>query len=612
MTDIVFVQMPFWGIGAPSLGAALLKSFLKERGVESKILDINIHSYLLRGKKYSDYWDGKNGWNHVNSEDEMLAFYKDYQHLFSYYIDEIENIHPKIVGFTVYYSNIMITELFAAELKARCPEVKVIFGGPNVAYYMGNKAELLASSYVDAVCLDEGEQAMLAYYEEVLYESGKALPGVSYKENDAIVDEKPTEYIKKLDTLPFPDFSDFNLSLYGSGVQLPSYVSRGCVNKCIYCTERNFMKLFRFRSAQRVFEEFEHISKTYPTVEYVRMCDSISNANMRMLEEFCDLMIQKKIPLKWNLENAVIRKEMRAPLYKKLKKAGCTLLGYGLETPSERILKDIGKTLAIGVDVEKVLKEGKKAGLYISVNVMFGLPGETEQDYMDLLNFLRKNRRSLSMVNPAINFCVFFPGSFAYHDPAKYGLDITNGPDFWRTLDNKNTFPIRLERFEKFVAEAKALKLDNLFNTSEVPNKNQLLFRYYATVRDQENALKYYDMIPQEDLTSGLIRIHDSLTGNAAIEEYNPIADYCRALKTHSRNSHNIHQSLSWMIDNIRDEEMFSTNDWMKDVHPIKYHIRRLAHKVIGLRQIESRIDSVIALLKVTQIPNSDRNRHQD
>jgi len=612
MTEIVFVQMPFWGIGAPSLGAALLKSFLKERGVESKVLDVNIQAFLLRGAKYSEYWDAKNGWNHVNDADEMLSFYQDFQSLFSHYIDEIERLHPKIVGFTVYYSNIMVTKLFAAELKARCPAVKVIFGGPNVAYYMGNKAELLGSSYVDAVCLDEGEQAMLAYYEEVQHESGRALPGVAYKSNGKVIDGKPTEYIKKLDTLPFPDFSDFDLSLYGSGVQIPSYVSRGCVNKCIYCTERNFMQLFRFRSAKRVLEEFEHISKTYPTVEYVRMCDSISNANTRMLEEFCDLMIEKKIPLQWNLENAVIRKEMRTPLYKKLKKAGCTLLGYGLENPSERILKEIGKTLAIGVDAEKVLKEGKKAGLYISVNVMFGLPGETEEDYVDLLNFLQKNRKSLSMVNPSINFCVFFPGSYGYHDPEKYGLDMTNGPDFWRTKDNKNTFPIRLERFEKFVAEAKRLKLDNLFNTSEVPNKHQLLFRYYATVRDKKNALGYYQKIPHEDLTNGLIGIHDSLVNDLEFKEYDPISDFCNSVEAYAGNKDRVYESLNWMIDNLINTRIFSINDWTREVHPIKYHIRKLAHKVIGLHQIESRINSVISLLKVAQIQDAERNRHQD
>ena len=612
MTDIVFVQMPFWGIGTPSLGAAMLKSYLKEHGVDSTILDINIRAYLLRGKKYSEYWDAKNGWNHVNSEDEMLSYYEDNRCMFSHYINEIEIINPKIVGFTAYYSNIMVTKLFAAELKARRPDIKIIFGGPNVAYYMGNKNELMGSFYVDALCLDEGERAMLSYYEEATCESGKALPGVCYKYNNTVIDESPVEYIRKLDTLPFPDFSDFDLSIYGSGVQIPSYVSRGCANKCHYCTERNFMKLFRFRSAERVAEEFEHIYKTYPTAEYVRMCDSISNASTRMLDKFCDIMIEKKLPLKWNLENAVIRKEMRTPLYKKLKKAGCTLLGYGMETPSERILKSVGKSLALGVDVGKVLEEGKKAGLYVSVNVMFGLPGETEEDYDDLIKFIRKNKRSLSMVNPSINFCVFFPGSYAYHDPEKYGIDITDGPNFWRTLDNKNTFPVRMQRFEQFVAEAKAAKLDNLFNTSEVPNKYQMLFTYYATVKDKENALKCYRMIPQESLSNELVRIHSALIENRRLEEYNPITDYCNSIENNRNiNNHNIYQSLGWMINNIKNEKIFSTNNWMEDVHPIKYQIRKLAHRVIGLHQIENRINSVIELLKVAQTTdsNSDDSR---
>ena len=51
------------------------------------------------------------------------------------------------------------------------------------------------------------------------------------------------------------------------------------------------------------------------------MCDNISNSKIRNLEQFCDLMIESGMNKKvsWSLENAVIRKEMRKPLYNKLK-----------------------------------------------------------------------------------------------------------------------------------------------------------------------------------------------------------------------------------------------------------------------------------------------------
>jgi len=598
---VVLVQAPLWGVGVPPLGIALLKSYLKQNGIDSKVMDINIRAFMLRGAKYKEYWEVKNGWNHVNNPEEMIEFYENYRALFSYYIDEIGALQPKIVGLTVYYSNAILTDIFAAELKQRYPDISVVLGGPNVAEYMGNKNDLLQKDHIDAVCLDEGEKALLAYCKAVFLSNLEPLPGIAYKVNGEVIDAESIDYIRKLDELPFPDFDDFDIQAYSTSddVHLPSYVSRGCVNKCIYCNERNFMKKFRYRSAKRVLEEFEYIKSRYPEATHIRMCDSISNANVRMLNEFCDLMIEKKVPLRWNLENAVIRKEMRKPLYKKLKKAGCTLIGYGMETPSQDLLKNIGKTLAVGVDLVSILKEGKQAGLVISVNVMFGLPGETDKDFYMLVDFLRKNRKSLSMVNPSINFCAFYPGSFGYHDPSKYGIDVSNGPDFWRSTDNTNTFPIRMQRFEKFVENAKKYKLDNFFNTSEVPNKYQMLFDYYWTVNEIDNALDCYQKIPVGDLKKEQINKYNAIvSGNHDIEQIDYVSDY---LESNIRDTDNRSQnrSVGWLMNNFISEEIYNQNEWYREVHPLKYRLRKMAHKIIGVGHIEQRINGVVELAKI-------------
>jgi radical SAM superfamily enzyme YgiQ (UPF0313 family) len=78
-----------------------------------------------------------------------------------------------------------------------------------------------------------------------------------------------------------------------------------------------------------------------------------------------------------------------------------------METSSQDLLKDVGKLLALGAELPKVLSEGRKAGLYVSVNIMFGLPGKIEKHFNDLMAFVRENRKSLNSVNPAINFCSF-------------------------------------------------------------------------------------------------------------------------------------------------------------------------------------------------------------
>lgn len=526
---IVLTTLPFWGHFTPSLGPPLLKAYLTEQGYRSKLLDINVHAFVVRGEKYATKWDLSNGWE--LSDEAIIEYYNDNLPLFEHYRRQIVSMNPKVVGFTTYYTSLGVTKIFAALLKESLPDAKIIFGGPSVAKFMGNTRELLDSGYVDAVCIGEGEKALIYFVQEVESNhltAGTPIPGIAYKKDGKVI-EAPIEYIKRLDDLPFPDYSDYDLELYSNPSQIPSYVSRGCPNQCFYCTERNFFEGLRVRSAKRVMEEFEHIRRTLPKVNYVRFFDSISNAKTSMLEEFCDLKIASNNRLKFNLENAVIRKEMRLPLYTKLKKAGCTLLGYGLETSSQDLLKSVGKLLALGVDIPAVLTEGRQAGLYVSVNIMFGIPGETDVHFDKMVDFLTRNRESLSGINPAVNFCVFYPGSYVAQDPGKYSVDLSNGPNFWATVKGDNSYPIRMERFEKFLRIAKVLKLDNLIGTDTLPNKHALLFEYYLTINDRESALAVYSKIESGFLTPNLVRAHRALQGELVIEPEVRLEDFCRA-----------------------------------------------------------------------------------
>ena len=130
---------------------------------------------------------------------------------------------------------------------------------------------------------------------------------------------------------------------------------------------------------------FVYFKKIYPQVEEIRMANNIDNGKMSALDEFCVLMIESGLndELTWTMESSVVRKEMRKPVYEKMRKAGCTFLTYGVETPAEHLLEKVGKTLALqkGVDLPAILREGKEAGIDLTINIMIGLPGETEEDF---------------------------------------------------------------------------------------------------------------------------------------------------------------------------------------------------------------------------------------
>ena len=113
-----------------------------------------------------------------------------------------------------------------------------------------------------------------------------------YKSNGKILSGAPSVYTGKLDTLPYPDFEGINLNNYPSRT-LPTYSSRGCPNKCNYCSAIGFMTNkrypFRFRSAKRVFDEVVYLKKKYPSLEEIRFASNIDNGKISMLEDFCDL-----------------------------------------------------------------------------------------------------------------------------------------------------------------------------------------------------------------------------------------------------------------------------------------------------------------------------------
>jgi len=594
--DIVLLQLPIWGVGCPPLGLASLKSYLEQNNISCKVFDINAHAYCLRGKKYYEYWRVANGYYFSEDREKMVEYYVDNRALFLYYMNEIRKLDAKIVGCSCQNSSIILTRIFLEDLRNNIPHFNHILGGPEVAACMRNTDELLSTGYIDAVNLDEGEISLVNYFRCLEEGVGEPVAGVVYKKQDTIIRGGPTVLVQNLNKLPFPDFTDFNLKHYFNLNSLPSYTSRGCINKCIYCTARNYMKKFRFRTAQRIFDEIKYLKERHPEINFIRMADNISNSNIKQLEAFCDLMIDSKLGIKWDLENAVIRKEMRTPLYKKLKKAGCTLIGYGVENPSKELMYKVGKLLCRDADIARVLKEGKKAGIYISINIMFGLPGETDEDFNYLMEFLKNNRRAFNMVNPALAFCEFYPGSDGHENPEKYGIDLSKGHLFWESTDETNTYLTRMKRFELFCKKAKKYKLDNLFNIQELPNKHQLLFEYYFASKEYEKAKEEYSKINPDDVTNKLNRIYCAIKNGDFTnvnETTGPIHDVLQYADTFEETF--FMTSLVENLKNMENAEIYenlSQKSW-------KRKLRSFIPRLVGFDVIDKKINSTYSMLKI-------------
>lgn len=492
--DIAIIQPPGWSKQNPPLGLALLKSYLAESGFAVKNFDLNIILYNIRHGLYTDAWELANGYYMWGSESYV-------KQMFSYYSEEIYNFiytvlsnRPRSIGISVHWSSLLSARLLARKFKQVSPGIKIIFGGPQVARYTSTWKTLLKERAIDAVIFGEGEESLQEYLNGMDSADPGPVKGAAFLSRQGdVVEGAEREPIRSLDDIPFADFSDFDLNLYFGRNVLPTYFSRGCINHCCYCTENKFFPKFRNRTGKRLFDEVVRQLSLYPQTDYFRMHDSISNGSIKELETFCDLLIDNKVKIRFNLENAIVRKEMDDRFYKKLRKAGCVLIGYGLETPSKRLLKYIGKAACLDADFEKVVADGVRNKMTIGVNMMFGLPGETKEDFQEQLQFIKRLRRfrARMIINPALNFCYFPEGCEAQSNPDKFNLDLTNGELYWESRDGQNRFADRLAKFEEFCSLADRLGFFNLFNVTRNVNKNSLLGQYYLVKKDYKTALGY-------------------------------------------------------------------------------------------------------------------------
>jgi len=488
--DLALIQAPAWGINTPPLATASLSSFMRGEGYKVLPLDFNIASFYIKSEQFMKSWDLAESLVFWDSREEVMRFAEVHKACFESWTDYVIGSGTSVIGFTVYGSSYHMSLYLAEMIKKKKDSVLIIFGGPHMSRYMMGKSTA-ENPNVDLVVDGEGEFTLKDIMERI--KGGKELHGCRgtiQKNSEGVTVFEGRELIKDISSLPFPDFSEFDFKQYAKPNTLPMMSSRGCPNRCIYCNEKTFWKRFRFRDADSIFNELIHQLKLHPHMQFIEFHDSVVNGNVKELERLCDLIIEHEIKIYWSGQ-AVIRKEMDFRLLTKLGKSGCICLAYGLETASTSLMENIGKVFSKGADIGKILEDGKRTGVGCSLNFMFGLPGETEEDFEEVLRFLRRNKDYIGTVNPSPAFCGFAPGTKGYEEPEKYGIDYRHGYVFWETDDGRNNYEVRLKRFETFCQLVDDLKIPTTYPYRRLLNRDEMLKDYYLKTGQMKKALPH-------------------------------------------------------------------------------------------------------------------------
>jgi radical SAM superfamily enzyme YgiQ (UPF0313 family) len=368
----------------------------------------------------------------------------------------ILDLKPDIIGLTAISHSYRQVKSLALYLRSflSCP---IILGGHLSTY---SYKIVLEKTAVDICVLGEGERTIVDLLANL--DNLRAVNGIAFKENGAVVLNQPRALIQNLDEIPIPAYELFNIDAYTplTDVYLPKQkglfrkmsleAGRGCPFSCHFCS-RTF-KTVRKRSVQSLLKEMVFLNETYG-IDTFWFQDELLFSTKRFMSEFCEEV--KKAGFFW-YGNARID-SVDEEVILKAKQSNCLEIAYGVESGSKTILKNMNKKIS-PEQIERILTATIKAGLHMDMGLILGYPGETADTIQETVDMFKR----IGYPGLKFRYITPYPGSQLYDislakglikDEEEYMLSLSDGSGPYRLRINFTDFPD--ERMREIVKETR-------------------------------------------------------------------------------------------------------------------------------------------------------------
>ncbi len=335
----------------PPLDLAYMSAVLEEDGVECKMQDYPV----------------ENGtWNTV--------------------IEDIKSFNPDLL---VIYTTITSVkdDLHACKIAREInPDIITVAKGGDTTICPEERLEMC--EHLDIAIIGEPEITLLEIAQGREY---KDIKGICYRDNGKIVKTPIRPFIEDVDSLPFPSRHLLDQSKYlrpDTGEVLTTIQSsRGCPSKCIYCLSRVVAGAdLRLRSPKNVVDELEHCVKDYNIRNFFFRADTFT-WDKDWVIAVCKEIINRKLDIEWVANSRANTVDDERLVW--MKKAGCWLVSFGVESGNQMILDKTQKGITLEQSRE-ALRLAKKNNLKTFVTFLIGMPWDTKETIMQTFDFARE------------------------------------------------------------------------------------------------------------------------------------------------------------------------------------------------------------------------------
>ena len=404
------------------LGIRYLSSTLKSHGYDSQLI------FLKTFNSYS-----------VNepTETEYELLYKT-----------VKEINPSYIGISIMCSfYVSVAKRIVTDLK-QMTDAKIIIGGAYATLFPEKCLEI-----AEIICRGEAEDTIVEFTNAI--ETGQpfchiANIGTKSPDGTNVINEiRPLE--TNLNKLPPPDFGGENMYYINNDrivkgdpqARSHSYeltTSRGCPNKCSYCSTGSIRNLYRGkgpfirqRSVDDVMAELLDVRKKNPGLQKLRFWDEIFPWNREWVLEFAK-EYKAKIGLPFEAWGHP-RITSDPVCIKAMVDAGLSKMVIGIQSGCPTVRKDIYMRNETQEQIYKcanALAEGKVP--LVIYDFILGHPFETSEDLKETLELCRKLAKPFRLQLHGLSF---LPGT-----PIE-DIAVERGVRTWEEIHAEQSRPLR-------------------------------------------------------------------------------------------------------------------------------------------------------------------------